>query len=638
MRLIAFDCETFLIRAGRVIPPLVCAAFKEAGQSATLHHARGDATRRWLGYIKDQGVLLVGHNVAYDLAVMVDSSEDKEDALRAVFNALEEGRIRDCLIRQKIFHIRKGDLQTLRKGILGLHDLSKLFLGEVMEKGEDTWRLRYGELYPLSLDMWPEEARFYALNDAEKTMQVFLAQEELFTKMRYVGKEPHAAVDEVFQLRAAWALHLMSAWGMRTNPEKVAALEKTLQEEIEHYTKILQGHAIIRLKEGTQDMGVLKDRITRAFGRLGQKPPATKGGDVSTSKATIEIVKHLDPVLTAVHERKHSEKILNTFLAPAKLGTVQPLTASFNVLLASTRTSCSGGKLDGKPNGTNLQNVPKKAGVRECFEPRKGFVFCDADYTTLEMRTFAQIMYELKLPDILRQALIAGKDPHSMLGSTLLKCSYDSFKARLEAGDPVVDDARSMSKPGNFGYMGGLGAPKFKDYVKQFGIDINLQTAQTIKAGWLATWQCQGYFQWVNSLINEDTGFGNVPLSSGIIRGGCRYTVACNTPFQSRAAYGAKEALWKLAKLMYLDRSSDLYGSRNVNFVHDENLLEVPEEHASPAAKCVKQVMEESMMVWTPDVPQKVTPVLMRWWDKKAKPVVDDEGNLIPYGDDQEAA
>jgi DNA polymerase I-like protein with 3'-5' exonuclease and polymerase domains len=120
-------------------------------------------------------------------------------------------------------------------------------------------------------------------------------------------------------------------------------------------------------------------------------------------------------------------------------------------------------------------------------------------------------------------------------------------------------------------------------------------------------------------------------------RKGCVY-ITGNTPFQSRAAYGAKEALWNMAKEMYLDRSSDLYGSRNVNFVHDENLVEVPEEHAHPAAMRIKKIMEESMMVWTPDVPQKVDPVLMRWWDKKAKPIVDEEGNLLPWGDDQEAA
>ena len=180
--------------------------------------------------------------------------------------------------------------------------------------------------------------------------------------------------------------------------------------------------------------------------------------------------------------------------------------------------------------------------------------------------------------------------------------------------------------------------PKFKDYVKQFGIDITVERSKEIKNGWLATWQTQGYFNWVNSNISEDTGFGNVHLSSGVIRGACRYTVYANTPFQSRAAYGAKEALWNLAKEMYLDRSSDLYGSRNVNFVHDENLVEVPEEHAHPAAMRIKKIMEESMQVWTPDVPQKVDPVLMRWWDKKAKPIVDEEGNLLPWGDDQEAA
>ena len=110
-----------------------------------------------------------------------------------------------------------------------------------------------------------------------------------------------------------------------------------------------------------------------------------------------------------------------------------------------------------------------------------------------------------------------------------------------------------------------------------------------------------------------------------------------STPFQSRAAYGAKEALWNIARESYLDRRSDLFGSRMVNFIHDEVLMEVPEEHASEAAQRLKQIMEQSMCVWTPDVPQEVNPVLMRWWDKKAKPVIDDTGNLVPWGEEGDA-
>lgn len=636
MKPVAFDTETWLIAPGRIIPPLVCATFCEPGKEPTIHHVKGDACAVWLGHLRDPGVVLVGHNVPFDLAVMVDACPDKEGALRAVFDALEAGRVRDTLIRQKIFHIRRGDLQNLRKGALGLADLAKLYLDEEMKKGEDTYRKRYSELSDVPLSAWPVEAAHYAKHDARQTLRVFEKQQELFERMKYEGKEPLSCRDEAFQLRAAWALHLMQAWGIRTDPEKVQALEQDLLREIEGHTATLVAAGIVR-SNGTQDMDVLRGRVVEAYRRLGRDVPKTEKGSVATDKQTVEAVKHLDPMLTVVQDRKHAEKVLTTFLEPAKQGTRHPLTASFNVLLASTRTSCSGGRIDGKPSGTNLQNVPKKAGVRECFVPREGNVFADADYNALEMRTFAQIMYELRLPDILRQTLITKKDPHSMLGATLLGIPYEDFTARRKAGDEAAEDTRALAKVGNFGMMGGLGAAKFKDYVKQFGIDIDVQRAMEIKSGWMRTWQTKGYFDWVNSLISEDTGMGAVPLSSGLVRGCCTYTVACNTPFQSRAAYGAKEALWNLAREMYLDRSSDLYGSRMVNFIHDEVLAEVPEEHASEAAARIKQIMEESMCAWTPAVPQQVEPVLMRWWDKKAKPVVDDEGRLVPWGDEEDA-
>lgn len=940
MKIIAFDTETFLIAPGRPAPPLVCASFCELLQSPTLFHARdGSAQARWLDAVKDPGTILVGHNVVYDLAVMVAACRDQEDALRAVFDALEKGRIRDTLTRQRIFHIRKGDLQHLKRGSLTLASMSKMYLGEEMKKGEDTWRLRYSELADVPLEAWPHDASHYAKHDAQQTLRVFFAQHELFERMKYLGKEEHSCRDEVFQLRAAFALQLMQTWGMRTDPERVAALEKELLSDIRGYTSTLQDVGVVR-SDGSQNNAMLADRIVAAYRTLGREVPRTEKGAVSSSKDTLENVVDIDPVLRTVYQRKHLEKMLGTFVEPAKTGTVHPITANFNPLLASTRTSC---------RGPNLQNLPKKAGVRECFVPRAGFVFCDADYSTLEMRTFAQIMHELRLPGHLRQALIDGKDPHSMLGATLLNIPEETFHARRKAGDKEADQYRSISKCfhpdvefltpegwrtfdrleglpiaqaspvegecrlswaqpfnlfeeqaaelvhlrnegidlqvtpdhrmlafkrngspsvvkpadmtrmrgwwnagvmedgpdtvavdetllrlavatqadgsrmgshgirfgfskqrkidrfrslfadfilsestrevegvpvtyfsvgaergkavwdllteektfpwswtrlsrrcrevvldevrhwdstvirgghaarfnsvegdnievlqtlasitgrktrrgathpsgnpshrlchsltvrdkattrggnvdttvlpyngrvvclsvpssfvlvrqngvpvitgqcGNFGYMGGLGAPKFVAYVKQFGMTISLETAQSIKAGWMKRWETAGYFKWVNSLIDENTQRGSVQLSSGIIRGGCTYTVACNTPFQSRAAYGAKEALWNIARETYLDRSSDLYGSRNVNFIHDEMLLEVPEGHGSPAAARVKQIMEESMGVWTPDVPQSVSPVLMRCWNKEAKPVLDDEGNLVPW-DTEEAA
>lgn len=628
MRAVAFDTETFLIAPGRPTPPLVCASFCELLQEPTLHHVRdGGAQRKWLDAVKDPDVVLVGHNVMYDLAVMIAACPDQEDALRAVFYALDHGRIRDTLMRQRIFHVRKGDLQYLKRGALTLAAMSKNYLGEEMKKGEDTWRLRYAELVDVPLDQWPHDASHYAKHDARQTLRVFYAQHELFERMKYLGKEPFSARDEVTQLKGAFALQLMQTWGIRTDAGRVAALERELVDEVNGYTSALQAAGVVR-SDGSQSQSALAERIVAAYRRKGVEPPKTEKGAVSSSKETLEAVVDEDPILRTVYQRKHAEKILATFVEPAKAGTVNPITANFTPMLASTRTSC---------RGPNLQNLPKKAGVRECFVPRKGFVFADADYSTLEMRTFAQIMHELKLPGHLRKALWDGKDPHCLLGATVLGIGEDEFVRRLDAGDKHIKQTRSMVKAGNFGYMGGLGAAKFVAYVKQFGMTISLETAQAIKAGWMKRWETAGYFKWIDAHLDADTGFGNITLSSGLIRGACNYTVACNTPFQSRAAYGAKEALWQIARETYLDRSSDLYGSRNVNFIHDECLVEVPEEHASPAAARLKTVMEESMMVWTPDVPQSVVPALMRCWNKEAKPVLDDEGNLVPW-DDEEAA
>jgi hypothetical protein len=101
-----------------------------------------------------------------------------------------------------------------------------------------------------------------------------------------------------------------------------------------------------------------------------------------------------------------------------------------------------------------------------------------------------------------------------------------------------------------------------------------------------------------------------VTTLTGRIRGRVRFTQSKNTPFQGLAADGAKLALWALMRAGY----------RVVGFIHDEVIIELPEDvdHAAEALR-VESIMNRAMEVVTGEVPVAVEYALSRRWSKKAK-------------------
>ena len=116
---------------------------------------------------------------------------------------------------------------------------------------------------------------------------------------------------------------------------------------------------------------------------------------------------------------------------------------------------------------------------------------------------------------------------------------------------------------------------------------------------------------------------------TGFIRGDVGYTDGANFYFQHLTAKGAKAALRNVAKECYLDKSSALYGSRPVIFMHDEIILEVPESVSSEAGERLAEVMRTSMSTYLPDVPVKCGPWLARRWFKEAETKRDGNGKLL---------
>jgi len=109
---------------------------------------------------------------------------------------------------------------------------------------------------------------------------------------------------------------------------------------------------------------------------------------------------------------------------------------------------------------------------------------------------------------------------------------------------------------------------------------------------------------------------------TGRLRALASFCARHNTIFQGLAADGAKLALWRLFRAGY----------RVVNFIHDEVLVEVPEDSdLTEHAQRISDIMIDAMREVLPDVAVNVDCVASRCWSKRAERVVDDHGRLLPW-------
>ena len=285
----------------------------------------------------------------------------------------------------------------------------------------------------------------------------------------------------------------------------------------------------------------------------------------------------------------------------------------------------------------NLQNQPRKIGVRECFIPRPGFVYVACDYDAAELRALAQVCYTLFKKSAMREAVIEGRDLHLDLGATMLGIDYEEALSRK--GETEVKEARQFAKIANFGFPGGLGAEAFTKYANGFGYDIDMSFAKQLRKAWFLRWpEMKPYFERAASVSSDLGSKRVVHLFSKRVRGGVRFTQAANTLFQGLVADGAKAALFQVQDECWNDLGTPLYGCRPVVFVHDEIIMEAPEDRAAEAAEHLSIVMNREMQKWLPDVPVTSSAHLMRRWQKDADTVRDTSGRLMVWGEEKKVA
>ena len=369
--------------------------------------------------------------------------------------------------------------------------------------------------------------------------------------------------------------------GMYVDKEELEAFGKELTDRLELLTKTIYEMAGEEFNiNSTKQLGeILFEKMKLPVIKK------TKNG-YSTDVDVLEKLRREDPIIGKLLEYRQLMKLNSTYVEGLK-PYINPKTNRIHSFFHQTITAT------GRISSTepNLQNIPTRfelgKRVRKIFKPQSGKVYIDADYSQIELRVLAHISED----EHMIQAFQQGEDIHKQAASKVFKTPINE----------VTKEQRSDAKAVNFGIVYGISdfglgeqlgisRKKAKQYIDEYleqyaGIKAFMENI-TEKA------KEQGY---VETLFHRRRYIPELKSSNYMVRQfGAR--AAMNTPIQGTAADIMKIAMIKV----YEELQKQDLKTKIVLQVHDEMMLEAPEEEKEQIKQIVKQAMESAISLKVP--------------------------------------
>lgn len=527
---------------------------------------------------------IVMHNAPYDLQV-VGADPMRDDC--PWLEKAENGTLVDTGCRFLLQQVRRGS-KSLRWAMDYM--IRRLFRADV-EK-DDEIRLTYRQ----DMEVTWRHAKYAALDP----IYTLLAAEAM----------PHRMPTEDIQLLGAIALNDIGKNGMLVDPVRAEKVRKGLESKVHELRVALSYWGYYVGEEGNKR--VAQSIFANIEKRQELNFPRTEKTDEIKTDGILEVFDQagLPPHPFAVYYQDyiHYNKMLSTYLNPELIGSDGKMHPFFNFLVKTGRTSCS---------GPNLQNVPRKGGLREIYIAEPGHVLFAPDYSQLELCALAETCYIRYGHSTMMEVINSGEDIHRWFGRKIMEMSGGNEKDGI--------NYRQMAKAANFGLPGGLGIATFRTYAKKsYGVNLSFEECQKLKDLWLTSFPEMA--KHLSPQLDEccsDLFKGEEYYIASTINGRERhrsyYCPACNYPFQGLAADGAKVALW----LVY--RS----GFKMVNFVHDEIIAQLKiDDNLHESCTIINELMISGMQQVIKNVKIKTDGALMTRWYKEAEPEYTQDGRL----------
>jgi DNA polymerase-1 len=327
----------------------------------------------------------------------------------------------------------------------------------------------------------------------------------------------------------------------------------------------------------------------------------TRSGHFSTAADVLEGIRPLDTsgIIAAILEYRELDKLKGTYV-DALPEMVNPTTGrihtSFNQAGAITGRLAS--------NSPNLQNIPIRTEVgqqiRRGFVSRPGWLFLAADYSQVELRIVAHVSQDKALIEAFEE----DQDIHRATAAAIFSVPPEK----------VSHNQRNFAKSVNFGLIYGMGA-----YRLARDTGLTLGEAEDYVARYFARFP--GIGRYLDETRNQARNKGYVETLLGRRRyfpifqfkGQANRQAemraereAVNHPIQGTAADIIKLAMIRLHETLMAN-----YRARMLLQVHDELVLEAPEEELAEVQEVVEDVMSRAFEL---SVPLKVVTSTGRNW------------------------
>lgn len=307
----------------------------------------------------------------------------------------------------------------------------------------------------------------------------------------------------------------------------------------------------------------------------------TKTG-YSTAASVLDELLGKHPIIEKILEYRGLAKLQGTYLAglPKYIKDDGKIHTNFVQTLTQT------GRLSS--TDPNLQNIPIRMEegrkIRQAFVPsQENYQLFAADYSQIELRVLAHISDD----EHLKQAFIDGQDIHTTTARRVLDIQDD---------ETVTANDRRMAKAVNFGIVYGI-----SDYGLSQNLHITRKEAkefidryferypgvETFMRDIVAKAKKDGY---VSTLFNRRRYLPDIKSRNFNLRSFAERT-AMNSPIQGTAADIIKIAMVRLEQVL----KEEGLVSRILLQVHDELILEGPEEEMEQLKALVPEVMESAV-------------------------------------------
>ena len=219
-------------------------------------------------------------------------------------------------------------------------------------------------------------------------------------------------------------------------------------------------------------LGVQVEYKTTAKGNM--KPALAK-----TDKFMQKILDNDDPrVVLLAETRQRAKSTIHRSRAQRFMDVGAPLPAPILYYGAGTGRGSGLDKL-------NMQNLPKKGGLRQCIRAPRFHKFAIVDSSQVEVRVNAWLAGQEDLLEDFRQ----GRDPYLAFAEFLYDVPYETLVERHKGEDPDTADKRQVAKAAvlALGFM--QGAFGFLAYCEGFGIPMDEPTAKRVVDAYRARYQ-----------------------------------------------------------------------------------------------------------------------------------------------------